>query len=104
MMVIVGYTVLILEMVSAIVIFGYCLLGVVQIGLFRNPVPVQYTVAKGALTGLTIKTVATFLKFIQLMTWNQIFIFVAVFTLRTILKKVFLTEQRIASKTLRESA
>jgi len=49
--------------------------------------------ATGAVTGLSFKLAGTLLKTIQLHTWQQIFMFIAIFTLRTLLKRVFIWEQ-----------
>jgi hypothetical protein len=45
-----------------------------------------------------IKLVAATLKTIELQTWNQIGLFALIFLLRTILKKVFQLENKIAAR------
>ncbi|HEY4036334.1 MAG TPA: DUF1622 domain-containing protein [Ktedonobacteraceae bacterium] len=47
----------------------------------------------GVVTGLSFKLAGTLLKTIQLHTWQQILMFVAIFTLRTVLKRVFTWER-----------
>lgn len=52
-------------------------------------------VADGALAGLNFKVAATLLKTLDLQSWQQISMFVAIFALRLILKRVFQADKRM---------
>lgn len=80
---------LIIELLGTFIITYYCAWAGVDLVKHRGIRRAKRIVAKGALYGLTIKTAATFLKFIELQTFQQISVFVIVLALRQILKKEF---------------
>ncbi len=53
----------------------------------------RLTAADGVIAGLGLITAATLLRTIELPTWNQIALFTAVLTLRTLLKRLFAWER-----------
>jgi hypothetical protein len=54
----------------------------------------RLTTAEGAIAGLGLKTIAALLKTIELRSWQQIAVFVVIFSLRTRLKSLFDWERR----------
>ncbi len=60
---------------------------------FRNIVAARLLVADGAIAGLNFKLARTLLKTIKLHTWQQILMFVAIFVLRIMLKRLFMWER-----------
>lgn len=86
------------DSISALVIVGYCVVAFVTGIYLRSPTQPHNLVAKGALLGMSIKLVGALLKTIQLQTWNQIGLFLAIFALRMILKQFFVMEDRIATE------
>ncbi len=59
----------------------------------RNVVLARLLVADGAISGLSFKLAGTLLRTIELQTEQQILMFVAIFVLRTVLKRVFTWER-----------
>ena len=53
----------------------------------------------GTLGALGFKTAATLLKALEFETWRAVGVFAAIFTLRTVVKRLFLWERRELSKT-----
>ena len=82
-----------IEFVGALFIIGYLLTALLTLLHTRDVQLARLQGATGAVTGLSFKLAGTLLKTIQLHTWQQIFLFVAIFTLRTLLKRVFIWEQ-----------
>ncbi len=54
----------------------------------------KFILAEGVLTALSFSTAGTLLKALALQSWPQIGMFAFVFSLRTVLKKVFAYEQQ----------
>jgi uncharacterized membrane protein len=88
---------LLIEIVSSLVIFGYCATGVLIFIRQRNRIQAQIMVANGTLLGLNIKLVAALLKTIELQTWNQLALFATILVLRTIIKKVFQKQKLLSN-------
>lgn len=86
------------DSVSALVIVGYCVVAFVTGVFLRSPTRPHNLVARGALLGMGIKLVGTCVKTIQLQTWNQIGLFLAIFALRAILKGFFVLEEKITTE------
>ncbi len=82
-----------IEFVGALFIIGYLLTALLTLLHTRDVQLARLQGATGAVTGLSFKLAGTVLKTIQLHTWQQIFMFIAIFTLRTLLKRVFIWEQ-----------
>ncbi len=59
-----------------------------------NAVRARLIIADGAITALNFKVAATLLKTLDLQTWHQIALFVALFALRTLLGRFFSWERR----------
>jgi uncharacterized membrane protein len=55
-------------------------------------------VANGALLGMNIKLVGAFLKTVELQSWNQLGLFLTILVLRTVIKKVFLSQKLLSTK------
>lgn len=81
---------------SALVIVGYCAVAFVQAIRFQRATEAHSIIARGAILGMSIKVVGTCLKAIELQTWNQIGLFAVILVLRTILKRIFVLENKIA--------
>lgn len=86
---------MLIEGISALVIVGHCVGGLYFLAVKRNVRQAQLIVANGALLGFSIKLIATVLAVIELQTWEHISMFVCVFALRIILKKVLQREKRV---------
>lgn len=82
-----------IEFIGAILIVGYILVALFSVLRSGNIMRARLIVADGAITGLSFKVAGTLLKTIQLHTWQQILMFVAIFTLRTVLKRFFTWER-----------
>ncbi|MGI8747229.1 MAG: DUF1622 domain-containing protein [Deinococcus sp.] len=88
---------LLIEAVGSLYVLGYTLAALLAL-LHRSPAAhldaARLLVAEGALAGLNFKAAATLLKTIELHTWQQLGLFVAVFALRTLIKRFFAWELR----------
>jgi uncharacterized membrane protein len=82
-----------IEFVGALLIIAYILAALLTLLRTRDVQLARLQAATGAVTGLSFKLAGTLLKTIQLHTWQQIFMFIAIFTLRTLLKRIFTWEQ-----------
>lgn len=80
------------EAIGAIIIVIYLLRSVAVLVSDASLEQARGLAATGAFAGLEFKIDATLLKTIELSTWNQIGMFVAVFSIRFILKKAFRME------------
>lgn len=89
----------IIEFIGALLIVGYILIALYVLLRNKNITQARLIVADGAITALSFKLAGTLLKTIGLRTWQQILMFVAIFALRTILKRLFTWErERIQRK------
>ena len=81
-----------IETAAGLVIAGYCTAAFWSLlrGAARRDA--QSLVAEGALTALSFIVCATLLKTLLLISWQQIGLFASVFTLRTVLKRIFAAE------------
>lgn len=89
--------ILLIDIISSVVTFGYCCSGFWAFLAHRDRNGARMLVANGALLGMNIKLVGALLKTIELQTWNQLGVFVALLALRTIVKKVFKNQKLIAA-------
>jgi hypothetical protein len=95
---------LVIDAASALVILGYCVTAFIKAVRSRSAGEAHVLVAKGALLGMSIKLVGACLKTMELQTWNQIGLFLAIFALRAILKRVFQAEEKIGAPTAQHSS
>ena len=86
-----------IDSASALVIIGYCTVAFITAIRSGRATEAHGLVARGALLGMSIKLVGTCLKTIELQTWNQIGLFLVIFALRMILKRVFQAEDKIGT-------
>ncbi len=82
-----------IEFVGALLIVGYILVALYIVLRGGNIVRARMIVADGAITGLSFKVAGTLLKTITIHTWQQILMFLAIFALRTVLKRFFMWEK-----------
>ncbi|GAA4021497.1 hypothetical protein GCM10022631_39590 [Deinococcus rubellus] len=88
---------LVIGAVGSLVLVGYVLAALWTLLRGRNEantVKARLTIADGALTALNFEVAATLLKTLDLQIWHQIALFVALFALRTLLKRFFTWERR----------
>jgi hypothetical protein len=91
-------SILSIEIVSSVIIFGYCAAGFAFFISGKDGFTIKTLVANGTLLGMNLKLVGALLKTIELQTWNQLAVFVVIFALRTIIKKVFRRQNFLATK------
>lgn len=91
-------SILSIEIVSSVIIFGYCAAGFAFFISGKDGFTIKTLVANGTLLGMNLKLVGALLKTIELQTWNQLGLFVVIFALRTIIKKVFRRQNFLATK------
>lgn len=60
----------------------------------QTPEAARLLLAEGVILALNLKTAATLLKTLDLPTWDSIAAFAAILALRTLLKRVFVAEQK----------
>jgi uncharacterized membrane protein len=82
-----------IEFIGALLIIGYILAAIISLARTGNITRARLVVADGVITGLSFKLAGTLLKTIELHTWQQILMFVAIFALRTVLKQLFTWER-----------
>jgi hypothetical protein len=87
-----------IDSASALVILGYCTVAFITAVRSGRPTEAHGLVARGALLGMSIKLVGTCLKTIELLTWNQIGLFLVIFALRKLLKLIFEAENKIGTR------
>ncbi len=83
----------IIEFLRALLIVFYPLRACLALLVQRNITLAWFLVAEGAISGLSFKLAGTLLRTLALQTWQQILMFVTIFALRTVLKRVFAGEQ-----------
>jgi hypothetical protein len=91
-------SILSIEIVSSVIIFGYCAAGFAFFISGKDGFTIKTLVANGTLLSMNLKLVGALLKTIELQTWNQLALFVVIFALRTIIKKVFRRQNFLATK------
>ncbi len=84
----------VIEAAGALFIFAYSVRALALVVRIHQPEAARLLLIEGALLGLSIKVAATLLKTIELHTWQQIGMFAAIFTLRTVLKMIFTSERK----------
>ncbi|MEO6888418.1 MAG: DUF1622 domain-containing protein [Ktedonobacteraceae bacterium] len=89
-----------IEFIGALLIMGYVLGAIIILLRTGNITRARLIVANGVITGLSFKLAGTLLKTIELHTWQQILMFVAIFALRTVLKRLFTWEQARLQRSL----
>ncbi|HZT99316.1 MAG TPA: DUF1622 domain-containing protein [Ktedonobacteraceae bacterium] len=83
----------IIEFVGGLLIVGYIVAAIVTLLRGGGITQARLLAADGAITGLSFKLAGTLLKTIELHTWQQILMFVAIFALRYALKRFFTWEK-----------
>ncbi len=83
----------IIEFIGALLICAYMLTARVVLVRTSTIITARLLVADGAIIGLSFKLAGTLVKTIELHTWQQILMFVAIFALRIILKRLFTWER-----------
>ena len=83
----------IIEFIGALLIIAYMLVALIALLRTRDVVSARLLVADGVITGLSFKLAGTLLKTIELRTWQQVLMFIAIFALRTLLKRLFTWER-----------
>lgn len=83
----------IIEFVGALLIIAYVLAALLVLLRTKDISSARLLVADGAVAGLSFKLAGTLLKMIELHTWQQILMFIAIFALRTVLKHLFTWER-----------
>ena len=78
----------IIEFIGALLIVAYVVAAMISLLRHGNVAQARLLVADGAITGLSFKLAGTLLKTIELRTWQQILMFVAIFVPRTVLKRL----------------
>lgn len=84
-----GIGVAVIEFIGALFIVAYVIAAIISLFRSGDLMQARLLVADGAIIGLSFKLAGTLLKTIELQTWEQIFMFVAIFILRTVLKRIF---------------
>ena len=87
------FTAVAIEFIGALFIIAYIILAIITLFRTRSIVQARLIVADGAILGLNFKLAGSLLKTIELHTWTQILIFVSIFALRFVLKRIFSWEQ-----------
>ena len=82
-----------IEAAGSILLLGYVGAALLSLARQRGLERCRLLLADGAVFSLGFKTAASLLKTLELNTWHQIGAFVAVLTLRTVLKRAFAAEK-----------
>ncbi len=93
----------IIEFVGALLIIGYIVAALYTLIRDKSITRARLIVADGVITGLSFKLAGTLLKTISLQSWQQILMFVAIFALRFILKRLFIWERERLQRRLAET-
>src|ERR1051326_4698695 len=93
----------IIEFIGALLIVCYLLASIITLLYRKDITQPRLIVADGVITGLSFKLAGTLLKTIELHTWQQILMFAAIFTLRTVLKKLFTWERTRLQQRVQEN-
>ena len=88
-----------IEAAGSALLLGYVLAALLALARQHGLERCRLLLADGAVFSLGFKTAASLLKTLELNTWHQIGAFLAVLTLRTILKRAFVTEKTILART-----
>ena len=82
-----------IEFIGALLIVFYLLASIITLLYRKDITQARLIFADGVITGLSFKLAGTLLKTVELHTWQQILMFAAIFTLRTVLKRLFTWER-----------
>ena len=82
-----------IEAAGSALLLGYVLAALLALARQHGLERCRLLLADGAVFSLGFKTAASLLKTLELNTWHQIGTFLAVLTLRTVLKRAFATEK-----------
>lgn len=82
-----------IEFIGALIIVAYVIAALITLVRSGSIVQARLVAADGVITGLSFKLAGTLLKTLLIHTWSQILIFVIIFALRTILKRLFMWEK-----------
>ena len=82
-----------IEAAGSALLLGYVLVALLALARQHGLERCRLLLADGAVFSLGFKTAASLLKTLELNTWHQIGAFVAVLTLRTVLKRAFIVEK-----------
>lgn len=92
----------IIEFVGALLIIVYVVAALYVLIRDKSITRARLVLADGVITGLSFKMAGTLLKTISLQSWQQILMFVAIFALRFILKRLFTWERTRLQRRLGE--
>ncbi len=87
-----------IEFSGVLLIVGHCVAGLVELARSQNLAATRLLVIQGSLWGLSLKTAASLLKTIDLHSWEQIATFMAIFALRTLVKRVMTWEEAVLER------
>lgn len=90
---VVGAAALAIEAAGSLLLVGYVVAAVFALVTRQGLECCRLLLADGAVFALGFKTGASLLKTLELNSWHQIGAFLAVLTLRTVLKRVFVAEK-----------
>lgn len=93
---------MVIEFLGALLIVGYILAALYTLLRTRDIRQARLLVVDGVIYALSFKVAGSLLKTIELHTWQQILIFVAIFALRTVLKRVFMWERTELTKPMKD--
>ncbi len=85
---------LLIEAAGSLLLLGFVLAATWAMLRGEGPERARLLVAEGAVLALGFKTGASLLRTLDLPTWSSIAAFAAILALRTLLKRVFVAEQR----------
>jgi uncharacterized membrane protein len=85
--------IVVIEFIGALLIVAHILVAIISLLRGKSIAEARLLAADGAIMGLSFKLAGTLLKTIELHTWQQILLFVAIFALRTVLKRIFTWER-----------
>jgi uncharacterized membrane protein len=85
---------LLIEMAGSIAVAVFAAIAALALLRGRGPETARLLLAEGVILALSLKTAATLLKTLDLPTWDRIAAFAVILVLRTVLKRVFVAEQR----------
>lgn len=91
----VHFLAVLVETAGSLVLAAFAAAACVALIRGREPDQARLLVAEGVVLALSLKTGATLLNTLDLPTWDRIAAFAAILALRTMLKRVFVAEQRM---------
>jgi uncharacterized membrane protein len=85
--------IVIIQFGAALLIGGYAAAAVVTLVRTRNVSRARLVMADGVITGLSVLVIGALLRVITLESWQDIGLFTAILSLRTLLKRLFVWEE-----------